>query len=145
MYDIDAAGRVAPTRSACSATTTLSSGRPETTWSPAPPAAAAATPTGWHSTKLLEFRSYINEGGKVLLAGDSAGQQYTSASTSSCTTPRVRSPAPASAGQPRHRACLPLFGSFFGGDTMNDVLQYYLGGYVAVANDGHVEAPRSTR
>jgi hypothetical protein len=31
-----------------------------------------------------------------------------------------------------------LFGSFFGGDTMNDVMQYYLGGYVAVANDGHV-------
>ena len=31
-----------------------------------------------------------------------------------------------------------MFGSFFGGDTTNDVLQYYLGGYVAVANDGHV-------
>ncbi len=28
--------------------------------------------------ELLEFRSYMNEGGKVLLAGDSAGQQYTS-------------------------------------------------------------------
>ena len=36
------------------------------------------------------------------------------------------------------RRCLPLFGSFFGGDATNDVLQYYLGGYVAVANDGHV-------
>ena len=44
------------------------------------------------------------------------------------------------------RRCLPLFGSFFGGDTTNDVLQYYLGGYVAVANDGHVGgAARSTR
>ena len=43
------------------------------------------------------------------------------------------------------RRCLPLFGSFFGGDATNDVLQYWLGGYVAVANDGHVEAPRSTR
>jgi hypothetical protein len=30
-----------------------------------------------------------------------------------------------------------LFGSFFGGDTTNDVLQYYLGGYLTVANDGH--------
>ena len=29
--------------------------------------------------ELLEFRSYMNEGGKVLLAGDSAGQQYTMA------------------------------------------------------------------
>ena len=38
------------TPSECSATTTRSSGRPETTWSPAPPAALAATPTGWHST-----------------------------------------------------------------------------------------------
>ena len=37
------------------------------------------------------------------------------------------------------RRCLPLFGSFFGGDTANDVLQYWLGGYVAVANDGHVD------
>ena len=32
-----------------------------------------------------------------------------------------------------------MFGSFFGGDATNDVLQYYLGGYVAVANDGHVD------
>ena len=80
-------------------------------------------------------RSYMNEGGKVLLAGDSAGQQYT---RRSCTTPRARSPATGSPQVPDPRRCLPLFGSFFGGDAMNDVLQYYLGGYVAVANDGHV-------
>ncbi len=27
--------------------------------------------------EILNFRSYLNEGGKVLFAGDSAGQQYT--------------------------------------------------------------------
>ena len=44
--------------------------------------------------EMLEFRSYMNEGGKVLLAGDSAGQQYTRPpSATSSTTPRARSPA----------------------------------------------------
>ena len=28
--------------------------------------------------EILGSRTYVNEGGKVLLAGDSAGQQYTS-------------------------------------------------------------------
>ena len=35
--------------------------------------------TGWRSMRCCEFRAYMNEGGKVLFAGDSAGQQYTSA------------------------------------------------------------------
>jgi hypothetical protein len=41
------------TPSECSATTTRSFGRPETTWSPDPPTAVAAMPTGWHSTNCL--------------------------------------------------------------------------------------------
>src|SRR5688500_12378534 len=88
--------------------------------------------------ELLEFRSYVNEGGKVLLAGDSAGQQYTNAAVGNqLYDPKGEiacNPLPAGTDP---RRCLPLFGSFFGGDTTNDVLQYYLGGYVAVANDGH--------
>jgi Zinc carboxypeptidase len=88
--------------------------------------------------ELLEFRSYMNEGGKVLLAGDSAGQQYTNAAVGNqLYDPKGEiacNPLPAGTDP---RRCLPLFGSFFGGDTTNDVLQYYLGGYVAVANDGH--------
>jgi hypothetical protein len=88
--------------------------------------------------ELLEFRSYMNEGGKVLLAGDSAGQQYTSAAVGNqLYDPKgeiVCNPLPAGTDP---RRCLPTFGSFGGGDTTNDVLQYYLGGYVAIANDGH--------
>ncbi len=86
--------------------------------------------------ELLEFRSYMNEGGKVLLAGDSAGQQYTMAQLYDPKGEIACNPLPAGTDP---RRCLPLFGSFFGGDATNDVLQYYLGGYVAVANDGHVD------
>jgi Zinc carboxypeptidase len=88
--------------------------------------------------ELLEFRSYMNEGGKVALAGDSAGQQYTNAAVGNqLYDPKGEiacNPLPAGMDS---RRCLPLFGSFFGGDATNDVLQYYLGGYVAIANDGH--------
>jgi hypothetical protein len=88
--------------------------------------------------EILEFRSYINEGGKVALAGDSAGQQYTNAAVGNqLYDPKGEiacNPLPAGTDT---RRCLPLFGSFFGGDATNDVLQYYLGGYVAIANDGH--------
>ncbi len=88
--------------------------------------------------ELLQFRSYMNEGGKVLFAGDSAGQQYTSAAVGNqLFDPKGEiacNPLPAGTDP---RRCLPSFGSFGGGDTTNDVLQYYLGGYVAVANDGH--------
>ena len=85
--------------------------------------------------EMLEFRSYMNEGGKVLLAGDSAGQQYTMAQLYDPKGEIACNPLPAGTDP---RRCLPLFGSFGGGDTTHDVLQYYLGGYVAVANDGHV-------
>ena len=89
--------------------------------------------------ELLEARAYLNEGGRVLLAGDSAGQQYTSAAVGNqLYDPKGEiacNPLPAGTDP---RRCLPSFGSFSGGDTTSDVLQYYLGGYVAVANDGHV-------
>ena len=85
--------------------------------------------------EMLQFRSYMNEGGKVLFAGDSAGQQYTMAQLYDPKGEIVCNPPPAGTDP---RRCLPLFGSFGGGDTTHDVLQYYLGGYVAVANDGHV-------
>ena len=88
--------------------------------------------------ELLEFRSYMNEGGKVLFAGDAAGQQYTSAAVGDqLYDPKGEiacNPPPAGIDP---RRCLPLWGSFGGGDTTNDVLQYWFGGYVAIANDGH--------
>ncbi len=88
--------------------------------------------------EILQLRSYMNEGGKVLIAGDSAGQQYTSAAVGNqLYDPKGEiacNPLPAGTDP---RRCLPLWGSFFGGDTTNDVLQYHLGAYLAVANDGH--------
>ena len=89
--------------------------------------------------EMLEFRSYMNEGGKVLLAGDSAGQQYTTNVGLQLYDPKGEiacNPAPAGTDP---RRCLALFGSVFGGDGTHDVVQYYLGGYLAVPNDGHFE------
>jgi hypothetical protein len=89
--------------------------------------------------EILQFRSYMNEGGKVLFAGDSAGQQYAQAAVGDqMYDPKGEvacNPPPADIDE---RRCLPLWGSFGGGDQVQDVLQYYLGAYVEVANDGHV-------
>lgn len=83
--------------------------------------------------EMLEFRAYMNDGGKVMYTGDWAGEQYTAnvgnqlydpKGTSSCT--------PLPAGQDPRR-CLLLRGS---GDGTNDVLQYWFGGYLGVLNDG---------
>ena len=89
--------------------------------------------------QLLELRAFLNEGGKAMLAGDSAGQQFTTNVGAQLYDPRGEiacNPAPEGTDP---RRCLPTYGSFFGGDSTNDVLQYYLGGYLAVANDGHSE------
>ncbi|HEX4687988.1 MAG TPA: M14 family zinc carboxypeptidase [Nocardioides sp.] len=86
--------------------------------------------------EILEFRAYMNEGGKVLLAGDSAGQQYTNNVGNQLYDPKGQvacNPPPAGIDP---RRCLPLWGSFGGGDQTQDVLQYYLGAYLAVPGDG---------
>src|SRR4029453_9052992 len=62
--------------------------------------------------ELLEFRSYMNEGGKCRLAGAGAGQQYTMAQLSDPKGEIACNPAPPGTDP---RRCLPLFGSFFGG------------------------------
>ena len=92
--------------------------------------------------ELLEFRSYMNEGGKVLLAGDSAGLQYTMAQLYDPKGEIACNPPPAGVDP---RRCLPLFGSFFGGDTTNDALQYYLGGTSSWPTTVTSTAVRSTR
>ena len=138
VYDIDAAGRVAPDALGVLShydaviwetgndLVTRTAGR------------AGGNVDRLALDELLQFRSYMNEGGRVLFAGDSAGQQYTSAAVGN----QLYDPKGEIACNPLPpgtdpRRCLPLFGSFFGGDATNDVLQYYLGGYVAIANDGH--------
>ena len=77
VYDIDAAGRIAPDALGVLShydaviwetgndLVTRTAGR------------AGGNADRLALDELLEFRSYMNEGGKVLLAGDSAGQQYT--------------------------------------------------------------------
>ncbi|HZA88309.1 MAG TPA: M14 family metallopeptidase, partial [Acidimicrobiales bacterium] len=79
VYDIDAAGRVAPDALGVLShydavvwetgndLVTRTAGR------------AGGNADRLALDELLEFRSYMNEGGQVLFAGDSAGQQYTNA------------------------------------------------------------------
>lgn len=136
VYDIDAAGRIAPDALGVLShydavvwetgndLVTRTAGR------------AGGNADRLALDQLLELRSYLNEGGKALLAGDSVGQQYTMAQLYDPKGEIACNPLPAGTDP---RRCLPLFGSFFGGDATNDVLQYYLGGYVAVANDGHLD------
>jgi hypothetical protein len=82
--------------------------------------------------EALEFRAYMNEGGKVLYTGDWAGQQYTGNVGNQFYDPKGEGPCvPNPAFDPRR--CLLLRGS---GDGTNDVLQYYLGGYLSVLGDG---------
>jgi hypothetical protein len=81
---------------------------------------------------LLNVRDFMNEGGQVLYTGDWAGSQF---------TPNVGTQFfdPTSANQQCLAdpavlvRCKPLGGS---GDGTNDVLQYWLGAYVAVDSAG---------
>jgi hypothetical protein len=83
--------------------------------------------------EMLEFRAYLNEGGKVMYTGDSAGNQYTVNVGDQLYDPKGEiacNPPPAGVDP---RRCLLLRGS---GDGTNDVLQYSFGGYVGVEGDG---------
>ncbi|WP_193611821.1 M14 family zinc carboxypeptidase [Nocardioides lijunqiniae] len=83
--------------------------------------------------EMLEFRAYMNEGGKVMYTGDQAGEQYTANLGTQLYDPQGTidcNPLPPGVDE---RRCLPLRGS---GDGTNDVLQYWFGGYLAVPGDG---------
>ncbi len=83
--------------------------------------------------ELLEFRAYLNEGGAVAYTGDTAGNQYTGNVGTQMYDPKGEiacEPLPAGVDP---RRCLALRGS---GDGVNDVLQYWFGGYNVVARDG---------
>src|SRR5262245_44933141 len=86
--------------------------------------------------EILQFRSYMNEGGKVMFAGDSAGQQYTNNVGNQMYDPKGEAacnPPPAGIDP---RRCLPSSGSFGGCHQTQDVLQYYFGSDLAVPADG---------
>lgn len=82
--------------------------------------------------ELLNVRDYLNEGGKVLYTGDWAGAQYSPVVGTQLFDPTSAN-APCSTDPAITARCKPLGGS---GDSTNDVLQYWLGGYVAVGEAG---------
>ena len=89
--------------------------------------------------EMLEFRAYMNEGGRVAYTGKRAGQQFSEAVGvgRQFYDPKGSGPCSSPPDPPwDERRCLPLGGSLFGGDLVNDTLQYWFGGFVQVANDG---------
>jgi hypothetical protein len=89
--------------------------------------------------EILEMRAYMDEGGRVAYTGKTAGMQYTAAGVGTqyydpknegMCHPNNRDPS----WDPRR--CLLLRGSTFGGDLINDVLQYWFGGMLQIAGDG---------
>ena len=94
----------------------------------------------------------MNEGGRVLYTGKNGAKQYTGAGVGSqfydpkrgAAQCRVAGPTPGTtAPNPAldPRRCLLLRGS---GDLVNDVIEYWFGGYVQVADDGN-NPPRAVR
>ncbi|MEY2513975.1 MAG: hypothetical protein QOJ89_1333 [bacterium] len=80
----------------------------------------------------FETRAYMNEGGRVLLAGKKATYQYSGAAVGSQNYDPQGGSLPCSDPAVSYR-CLLLRGS---GDGINDVLQYWYGAFVVNANAG---------
>ncbi|GAB3055821.1 M14 family metallopeptidase [Intrasporangium mesophilum] len=83
--------------------------------------------------QLYELRAYLNEGGKVLLAGNDAVRQYSGVAGNQLYDPKGEiqcNPLPANTDP---RRCLNLIGS---GDNINDVMQYVFGAYSGIRGDG---------
>jgi hypothetical protein len=83
--------------------------------------------------EMLQIRDYLNEGGRVLYTGKYAGHQYTlghgtqlydpTAANEQCSTVIVTQPL----------RCIPLAGT---GDSVNDVLEYWLGASILIEDSG---------
>ena len=95
--------------------------------------------------EMLEMRAYMDEGGRVAYTGKTAGMQFSAAGVGTQyydpkDEAQCRFPGPAGTTVPNPaldpRRCLLLRGSVFGGDLINDVLQYWFGGMVQIAGDG---------
>ena len=88
--------------------------------------------------EMLEMRAYMDEGGRVLYTGKRAGMQYTGVGGvgNQFYDPKGESVCrpPSTTMDPRQ--CLLLRGSTQGGDQIQDVLQYWFGGMVQIADDG---------
>jgi hypothetical protein len=139
VYDIDARGRIAPDHIG------VLSHYDGVIWYTGDDVVTRRT--GWGPgnadrlalDEMLEFRAYRNEGGTVAYTGKRAGQQFSEAGVGrQFYDPKGSGPCSSPPDPPwDERRCLPLGGSLFGGDLVNDTLQYWFGGFVQVANDGN--------
>ena len=85
---------------------------------------------------MYEFRAFMNEGGKVMYTGNQAGMQYSGAPPVGTQLYDPQGEIGCGASLPAGtdtRRCLRLRGS---GDNVNDVLQYWFGGYLQIPGDG---------
>jgi hypothetical protein len=134
LYDVDARGRIAPDQLG------VLSHYDAAVWYPGDDIVTRKLGQGAGNAdrlaldEMLEFRAYLNEGGRVLYTGDDAGDQYAGTNTGTQRyDPKgeiVCNPLPAGVDS---RRCLSLRGS---GDNVNDVLQYWFGAYLGIHGDG---------
>jgi hypothetical protein len=143
VYDVDARGRTAPDHLG------VLSHYDAVIWYTGDDAVTRRT--GWGAgnadrlalDEILEFRSYMNEGGKVLYTGAFAGHQYVSGGAvgQQFYDPKGEGPCfidgePNPAFDPRR--CLGLFGAPQS-DLVGDVLEYWFGAYAIAPGDGFDE------
>ena len=141
VYDVDARGRIAPDHLGVLShydAVDLVHGRRQRH---PPPGWAGATPTALAMDEILEFRAYMNEGGRVLYTGAWAGQQYVRAGAVGQQFYDPKGVGPCLiAGGPTRRSTRGAASALVGSpnsDGINDVLEYWLGAYAMAAGDGH--------
>jgi hypothetical protein len=84
--------------------------------------------------ELLEVRDFINEGGRVLYTGQSAGQQYTPALGTQLYDPFENQQCSSDPPDPAVEArCLALYGS---GDSQGDPIEYSFGAAITTLGGG---------
>ena len=87
--------------------------------------------------EIYEVRDFMNDGGRVLYTGQTAGQQYTTSLGTQLYDPFENKRCTAAAGVPPEPAvearCLPGHGS---GDSQGDPVEYWFGATVTTANGG---------
>ena len=126
------------TSSACSATTTASSGTRATTSSPVTAGRGAGNADRLALDEMLEARAYMNEGGRMLYTGKRAGMQYTGVGGVGTQFYDPKGEAAVHPGHPAlGPAAVPAAARLAeGGDLIQDVLEYWFGGFVQIAGDG---------
>ena len=111
MYDVDARGRIAPDQLG------VLSHYDAVVWYPGDDIVtrnagrSAGNADRLAMDEMLEFRAYLNEGGRVLYTGDQAGRQYAGlACRYAAVRPEGRDRLQPAAGGNRRATCLSLAG-----------------------------------